>query len=256
MGNKRFIYILVQDRKSGFTLIELLVSLAIIGILATLLFSAVSKAKTAAANVKCISNLRQLGLAGQMYWEENEARFFRYGPVANGNGKIYWFGWLSDGVEGEREFDATQGALYPYLTGRGVELCPSLNYAMKKFKLKARGASYGYGYNLSLSAPLNQPRIPVSRATAPCKTCFLGDSAQVNTFQPPASPKNPMLEEFYYLSTNKFEATAHFRHKGKANVVFLDGHVAPEIPEPGSLDLRLQGEIIGRLRTELLAMPK
>ncbi|MGB9601554.1 MAG: prepilin-type N-terminal cleavage/methylation domain-containing protein [Verrucomicrobiia bacterium] len=256
MGNKRFISIYRQSKPSGFTLIELLVSLAVIGILATLLASAVSKSKNAAANIKCVSNLRQLGIAAQMYWEENEGRFFRYGPVAKDNGKIYWFGWLSDGIEGERDFDPTQAALYPYLSGRGVELCPSLNYAMKKFKLKARGASYGYGYNLCLSTPLNQPRTPVSKVTMPHKICLLADSAQVNTFQPPASPKNPMLEEFYYLSTNKFEATVHFRHKGRANAVFCDGHVSPESPDPASLDLRIEGEIIGRLRPEALAIPK
>ena len=33
-----------------------------------------------------------------------------------------------------------------------------------------------------------------------------------------------MLEEFYYVSTNTAEATAHFRHRRKANVIFGDGH--------------------------------
>jgi prepilin-type processing-associated H-X9-DG protein len=37
-----------------------------------------------------------------------------------------------------------------------------------------------------------------------------------------------MLEEFYYVSTNRNEATAHFRHAQKASVVFCDGHVAME----------------------------
>lgn len=254
MGNKQFI--IKRENRSGFTLIELLVSIAIIGILAVLMMTAVVKSKIAAANVKCVSNLRQLGIAGLMYWEENDSRFFRYGAVTMGSGKIYWFGWLSDGAEGERQFDPSYGALYPYLTGRGVELCPSLNYSMKKFKLKAKGAAYGYGYNLCLSSPLNQQRIPTSKVTAPYATVFLADSAQVNTFQPPASPKNPMLEEFYYVSTNRFEATAHFRHKGRANAVFCDGHVAYELPEPGSLDLRIEGEVLGRIRPQALAISK
>lgn len=243
-------------RLYGFTLIELLVSIAIIAILFALISAAVSRAKVAAVNVKCISNLRQLGLAGQMYWEDNDNQFFRYGPVAKGNGKIYWFGWLSDGAETQRQFDATEGALYPYLMGRGVELCPCLNYSMKKFKLKANGAAYGYGYNLCLSAPINSERIPLTRVRFPSTTCFLADAAQVNTFQRPASPKNPMLEEFYYVSTNRSEATAHFRHNGKANVVFCDGHIGSELPLIDSIDVRIQGETLGRLRTEILAIPR
>lgn len=189
-----------------------------------------------------------------MYWEENENRSFRYGPTPYKNGKIYWFGWLSDGAEGKREFDATAGALYPYLQGKGVEICPSLNYSFSKFKLKAKGAAYGYGYNLCLSAPYNQPRILISKIKHPETVVFLADSAQVNTFQPPASIKNPMLEEFYYVSTNKNEATAHFRHNKRANAVFCDGHVGQEKPEPNSLDLRISGEILGRLPATILAI--
>lgn len=242
-----------SGRCSGFTLVELLVSIAIIGILAALVAASLSQAKTAAASVKCVSNLRQLGLAGLMYVEDNQGRFFRYGPVAEGNGKLYWFGWLSDGAEGSRQFDITRGVLYQYIVGKGVEICPSLNYSMKKFKLKATSAAYGYGYNLCLSSPMNRPPVAFSEIASPSRICFLADAAQVNTFQPPASPKNPMLEEFYYVSTNKNEATAHFRHKKRANVVFCDGHVAPENPEPGSLDLRIACETLGRLPYQILS---
>ncbi len=59
-----------------------------------------------------------------------------------------------------------------------------------------------------------------------------------------------MLEEFYYLNTN--EATVHFRHGEKANVLFCDGHVSRERPAPNSLDSRLPGQLVGQLPADML----
>lgn len=239
-------------KRYGFTLIELLVVIAIIAIIAALLLPALSRAKESARRAECASNLRQLGLAAQMYWNDNDDQCFRYrGPVTN-NGVIYWFGWIEQGAEGQRTFDATQGALYPYLQGRGVEICSSLNYSMGQFKLKAKGVAYGYGYNLHLSTALNKPPFRIFTLTRPTNIALFADAAQVNTFQAPASPSNPMLEEFYYISANTAEATVHFRHGRKANVLFCDGHVASESPEPGSLDRRLPAQFVGRLRSAIL----
>jgi prepilin-type processing-associated H-X9-DG protein/prepilin-type N-terminal cleavage/methylation domain-containing protein len=234
---------------AGFTLIELLVVVFVIALLAGLLMPALSRAKESAWQSRCTSNLRQFGLAGQMYWDDHGGDAFRWRTIATNSGQVYWFGWIESGREGERRFDPSQGALYSYL-GRGVEICPGFSYIKRQFKMKATGASYGYGYNLELSAPLDRPPVNMIRVTRPTELVFLADAAQVNTFQPPASMQNPMIEEFYYVSTN--EPTAHFRHRQRANAVFCDGHVGLERPLPGSIDPRLPKERVGRLRPELL----
>jgi prepilin-type N-terminal cleavage/methylation domain-containing protein/prepilin-type processing-associated H-X9-DG protein len=62
---------------AAFTLIELLVVMAIIGVLAALLLPTLSRVKETAKGTACLSNLRQIGLAVQLYLQENENRMPR-----------------------------------------------------------------------------------------------------------------------------------------------------------------------------------
>jgi prepilin-type N-terminal cleavage/methylation domain-containing protein/prepilin-type processing-associated H-X9-DG protein len=239
----------------GFTLIELLVVIAIIGILSAMLLPALGRAKATAQRAGCTSNLRQLGLGTQIYVDENSGCGFKYSSGNTNGGTLYWFGWIqgTSVPEGQRAFDLATGALYPYLRGGSVRLCPSPAWSSAQFKLKGTNVIFSYGCNLALFAPAAKTAVNFSRINRPADTAWFADAAQVNTFQAPASVSHPMFEEFYYVNTN--EATAHFRHANNANVTFADGHVDLEKPVAGSLDPRVPNQAIGKVRTEILTGP-
>ncbi len=71
-----------ETAPGGFTLTELLVVIAIIGILASLLLTALSSAKSYSRSASCVNNLRQMGIALKMYVDDHQSTFPYYlGPA-------------------------------------------------------------------------------------------------------------------------------------------------------------------------------
>lgn len=226
----------------GFTLLELLVVMAIILILAGLSVSGIGKMRSISQRAHCTNSLRQLGAATHLYLAEHEQRFFAYSQAVP-EGRQWYFGLErggSTGGEGARDLDVTGSPLYPYVKQvGGIEVCPAFPYESALWKPKFKGASWGYGYNLALS------EVNALTLERPSQTILFGDCAQVNTFQHPASPKNPMLEEFYMIESRY--STVHFRHGTLANMLFVDGHVEALPMAPGTADRRLLSANVGRI---------
>ena len=251
-------------RARAFTLIELLVTIAIIAILAAMLLPVLAKGKLSAQRAACENNLQQLGVAAELYWDDNGGNCFNYnfGQTNSGNGQILWFGWLGAGAETTRSFDLSQGALFPYLNGSDVRLCPSFVANVADFKLKAANVVFSYGYNGFLSPPMpNLPPVNISQIKRPTEIALFADAAQVNDFQAPASHNNPMIEEWYSLDnptnypSSSYYPRGYFRHSQKANVTFCDGHIGLENFLPGSIDPKLPSQFVGRFRPEILTLP-
>lgn len=231
----------------AFTLLELLVVIAVLGLLSALVLPKAAEMSAAGKSAVCLTNLRQLYAAYRMYLDDHGDRFFPWREECE-EGTLWYFGLEpkgSPGREGTRKIDKSRARLGPYFDHvGGIEVCPAFPYRQARTKQKFEVASYGYGLNEYLIAgtPANQQAgiNRFSELQRPAETIVWGDAAQINTWQSPASPANPMIEEWYCLSKNP-PANFHFRHRGHCQVVMADGH-ARSFP-PAWMDPRCDGRI-------------
>ena len=109
----------------GFTLIELLVVVAIMGILAALLLPALGRAKEHAHAVKCLSNLKQIGVAFHLYMEDYGSR---YPTVPAGYWKSFRYGGCDPAPTPQNLYGlelATNRLLYSYAKSPELYHCPA-----------------------------------------------------------------------------------------------------------------------------------
>jgi len=210
-----------QDGRRGFTLIELLVVMAIIAILASLLLPALARSKATAKRIKCLSNLHQMGLAAQVYVEDNAGFYpiaYSYGTV---NGSVAAFAWDLTTIYGSPP-SVVPGLLWQGSGSRQIQQCPSFagqaNWLVDPYT--------GYNYNTSYLGHGDYESIQTpARATDlrhPARTVIFGDgqyAAGANKFMraPWASPGDDSFR-------GRWAGTQGFRHLHKSNAAFCDGH--------------------------------
>ncbi len=216
--------------RRAFTLIELLVVMAINSVLAALLMPALLAAQQQAWATSCRSRLREIGHAVSMY-SINSADYL---PGCADYTGTQFFG-LRKGATDPIDFSA--GYMSTYVGhSRDVWQCPSFT----EFLPRADGPCTGYAYNYVYLTDMVEAgnwwdpnykywwrgkKAGIIRKST--TTAVFGDSAtnwlgplQENWFWTPPSQGLPWGESY-----------THFRHRGRANVLWADGHVTSVLPD-------------------------
>ncbi|WP_052362546.1 prepilin-type N-terminal cleavage/methylation domain-containing protein [Geminisphaera colitermitum] len=193
----------------AFTLIELLTVIAIIGILAAILIPTVGKVRESARATQCASNLRQVQAGNIAYATENKGG---YVPIQITSGDIKWH---------------RNPAFLEYISKQpGNITLGNFPKALRCPTAISAGNNLGYTYGINansrfstvsgVAVPMRQIRM--EEILRPSKTMAFADGVDWQLFADGA-------EGYKGNETGASHAPA-YRHGGKANLVYFDGHVA------------------------------
>lgn len=195
----------------AFTLIELLVVIAIIAIIAAILFPVFAQARDKARQTSCLSNMNQIGLAVQMYLQDNDDRLFfragwaysRSGDIPSSNAGRWW------------------NMLMPYIKSDNVFLCLS-----DSLPTPSKDINGNLTIQRSYIAVCPAESLTLAEIDDPVNTMVVTEKwGQDYTGVRTDSWIEPFNGDF---STDQTDPTRMFtaanRHTGFANCVFFDGH--------------------------------
>lgn len=230
---------------SAFTLVELLTVIAIIGILAALLLSAVSQAKARAQRIVCVNNVRQLGIALQAFVADHGVYVLEGNPgYRHGAYPEHMMMWTAalEYTELSVQGSSTNRIPFSQWAGKAVWKCPAASRT-SGWPTNNSSVFFSYGYNvqgMSSRTDTNSlglggqyvwsashypaPPVAESAVVSPSEMMAIGDGFKGG---------NGIIEDgdnWLWRSagvTGYSGSTAHAyaRHQGKADVVFCDGHV-------------------------------
>lgn len=185
-----------RHRSGGFTLIELLITIGIIAVLAALLTPLVSSMQKKAGATQCVSNLRQV-----------HGFLMEDAQQAGGQIPMAW----DDYASGEKSWLNRKHNELKDQKSNGYKVfgCPSQRKALR---LASDARTYSMN-GLLVNYYWNPPPSPVPKYHDPSKVAVIMDGGIRAS-----SPNN-------YNSSVNNDNFPEFTHDGKANIVFLDGHV-------------------------------
>ena len=199
--------------KKALTLIELLAVIVIVGAIIAFVLPVFGRAKAAARKAQCFSNLRQIGIAWYLYWDDNDEVL--WDPGGTGAGKFYSYGGQAGSA---LKIPADARILNRYVDNDyNIFICPSDEGSFgDPCTWEATGASYPY--NASAPTQLSAPTLPGKRLNE-----VRSISKTILVSEDPAYNYSGLGEGVHW----------HHRTKSFSNILFIDGHVEYILITPG-----------------------